>query len=112
MSPRLTEVFGIFVLGASQVKIPAQCLGRRLFNTPVPDLVQDLETKPDPRIQTRFRRLVPQIAIGIGVLTSNTGGGRRTILADWTWHQGAEDVVPLLGVMVGCHCSVLWLGGG
>ena len=21
------------------------------------------------------------------------------------------DVVPLLGAMVGCHCSVLWLGG-
>ena len=20
------------------------------------------------------------------------------------------DVVPLLGVIVGCHCSVLWLG--
>ena len=26
-------------------------------------------------------------------------------------HQGAEDVVPLLGALVGCHCSVLWLGG-
>ena len=25
--------------------------------------------------------------------------------------QGAEDVVPLLGAVVGCHCSVLWLGG-
>ena len=33
--------------------------------------------------------LVPQIAIAIGVLTSNRGGGRRTTLADWTWHQGA-----------------------
>ena len=21
------------------------------------------------------------------------------------------DVVPLLGAIVGCHCSVLWLGG-
>ena len=31
----------------------------------------------------------PQIAIAIGVLTSNRGGGWRTTLADWTWHQGA-----------------------
>ena len=30
-----------------------------------------------------------QIAIAIGVLTSNRGGGRRTTLADWTWYQGA-----------------------
>ena len=32
----------------------------------------------------------PQIAIAIGpigVLTSNRGGGRRTTLADWTWHH-------------------------
>ena len=50
----------------------------------------------------------PQIAIAIGVLTSNTGGGRRTTLADWTWHQvPSMDVVPLLGAIV---CSVLWLG--
>ena len=40
-------------------------------------------------------------AIAIGVLTSNRRGGRRTTLADWTWHQGA---------IAGCHCSVLWLG--
>ena len=45
--------------------------------------------------------LFPQIAIAIGVLTSNRGGGRRTTLADWTWHQGA---------IAGCHCSVLWWG--
>ena len=25
--------------------------------------------------------------------------------------QGAVHVVPLLGPIVGCHCSVLWLGG-
>ena len=25
--------------------------------------------------------------------------------------QGAVDVVPLLGAIVGCHCSVVWLGG-
>ena len=57
----------------------------------------------------------PQIAITIGVLTSNTGGGRRTTFADWTWHQGAiagsEDAVPLLGAIAGCHCSVLLLWG-
>ena len=67
----------------------------------------------------------PQIAIAIGVLTSNKGRGRRTTLADWTWHQGANAGcsgrgaiagcnrrVPLVGAIVGCHCSVLWLGGG
>ena len=82
----------------------------------------------------------PQIAIAIGVLTSNRGGGRRTTLADWTWHQGAiagcngrgaiagcHRRVPLQcamvrgegddqlwgsgrGAIAGCHCSVLWLG--
>ena len=36
--------------------------------------------------------LFPQIAIAIGVLTSNL----RTSAVD----------------VVGCHCSVLWLGGG
>ena len=36
-----------------------------------------------------FAIFFPQIAIAIGVLTSNRGGGRRTTLADWTWHQGA-----------------------
>ena len=46
--------------------------------------------------------IIPQIAIAIGVLTSNRGGGRRTTLADWTWHHGA---------IAGCNCSVLWLGG-
>ena len=69
--------------------------------------------------------IFPQIAIAIGVLTSNRGGGRRTTLADWTWHQGASAgcsgrgaiagcirSVPLLGAIVGCHCSVLWLGEG
>ena len=43
------------------------------------------------------------IAIAIGVLTSNRGGGRRTTLADWTWHQGA---------IVGCHCSAMVGGEG
>ena len=53
----------------------------------------------------RYSRFFPQIAIAIGVLTSNRGGGRRTTLTDWTWHQGAiagsEDAVPLL-----CHRRV------
>ena len=50
-----------------------------------------------------LKRIIPQIAIAIGVLTSKKGGGRRTTLADWTRHQA--------GAIVGCHCSVLWLGG-
>ena len=57
----------------------------------------------------------PQIAIAIGVLTSNRGEGDEPL-----WRigrgtrvplQGAVDVVPLLGAIVGYHCSVLWLGG-
>ena len=70
-------------------------------------------------------RFFPQIAIAIGVLTSNKRGGRRTTLTDWTWHQGASAGcsgrgaiagcnrrVPLLDAIAGCHCSVLWLGEG
>ena len=62
------------------------------------------------------KRFFPQIAIAIGVLTSNREGGRRTTLADWTWHrvplQGAADVLPLLGPRstlgewTCCHCWV------
>ena len=47
----------------------------------------------------------------IGIFLSNRGGGRRTTLAEYVPLQGAEDVVLLLGAIVGCHCSVLWLGG-
>ena len=50
-----------------------------------------------------FLDFSPDSDIAIGVLTSKKGGGRRTTLADWTWHQA--------GAIVGCHCSVLWLGG-
>ena len=59
---------------------------------------------------------VPQIAIAIEVFTSNRGKGDEPL-----WRigrgtrvplQGAVDVVPLLGVIVGCHCSVLWLRRG
>ena len=46
---------------------------------------------------------IPQIAIAIGVLTSNRGGGRRTVLADWTWHQGAIAGCNGRGAMAGCH---------
>ena len=56
--------------------------------------------------------LFSQIAIAIGVLTSNKGGGRRTTLADWTWHHGAKAGCSGRGAIAGCHCSVLWLGGG
>ena len=64
--------------------------------------------------QCNFFDVFPQIAIAIGVLTSNRGGGRRTTLADWTWHQGAIAGCSgrgALGAIVRCHCSVLWLGG-
>ena len=59
--------------------------------------------------------IVPQIAIAIGVLTSNRGEGDEPL-----WRigrgtrmplQGAVDVVPLQGAIAGCHCSVLWLSG-
>ena len=29
-----------------------------------------------------------------------------------TANFGGVDVVPLLGAIAGCHCSVLWLGEG
>ena len=32
-------------------------------------------------------------------------------MADWTWHQGAIAGCSGRGAIVGCHCSVLWLGG-
>ena len=61
------------------------------------------------------QKVIPQIAIAIGVLISNRGEGDEPL-----WRigrgtrvplQGAVDVVPLLGAIVGCHCSVLWLRG-
>ena len=50
--------------------------------------------------------LFPQIAIAIGVLTSNRAGGRRTTLADWTWHQGAIAGCNGRGAIAGCHRRV------
>ena len=67
------------------------------------------------RIPRVFLNIFPQIAIAIGVLTSNRGQGDEPL-----WRigrgtrvplQGAVDVVPLLGAIVGCHSSVLWLRG-
>ena len=56
-----------------------------------------------------------QIAIAIGVLTSNRGEGDEPLLRIGRGTrvplQGAVDVVPLLGAIVGYHCSVLCLGG-
>ena len=47
--------------------------------------------------------------------TSNRGEGDEPLWrigrGTWVPLQGAVDVVPLLGAIVGCHCSVLWLGG-
>ena len=51
-----------------------------------------------------FCFFVPQIAIAIGVLTSNRGGGRRTTLADWTWHQGASAGCSGRGSVAGAGC--------
>ena len=82
------------------------------------------EHKRAPKRETESKRqdaplsflvVFPQIAIAIGVLTSNRGGGRRTTLADWTWHQGAiagcSGRGAIAGCHRGCHFSVLWLGG-
>ena len=54
----------------------------------------------------------PQIAIAIGVLTSNRGEGDEPL-----WWIGRGTRVPLLGAIVGyhcsvLHCSVLWWGEG
>ena len=55
-------------------------------------------------------------SIAIGVLTSNRGGGQRTTLADWTWHQGAiagcSGRGAIAGAIVGCHCSAMVGGEG
>ena len=81
---------------------------------------------------------IPQIAIAIGVLTSNRGEGDEplwrigrgtrvplqgavdvvpllgaiVVCHGWgvTTNFGGVDVVPLLGAIAGCHCSVLWWG--
>ena len=54
-----------------------------------------------------FFNVVPQIAIAIGVLTCNRGGGRRTTLADWTWQQGAIAGCSGRGAIPRDHCKVL-----
>ena len=62
---------------------------------------------------TSKRMIIPQVAIAIGVLTSNRGRA--------TNHFGGLDVAPVCHcrvqrtwcpccAIVGCHCSVLWLG--
>ena len=68
---------------------------------------------PTMYIKILFIRYMPQIAIAIGVLTSNRGGGRRTTVADWTWRQGAIAECSGRAAMAGCQrcrCSVLWWG--
>ena len=60
-----------------------------------------------PLHAVRFQHLIfPQIAIAIGVLTSNRGGGRRTTFAHWTWHQNAIAGCSGRGAIAGCHCRV------
>ena len=55
-----------------------------------------------------------QIAIAMGFLISNRGEGDEPLLRIGRGTrvplQGAMDVVPSLGAIAGCHCSVLWLG--
>ena len=60
-----------------------------------------------PKKPIEIRCLFPQIAIAIGVLTSNRGGGRRTTLADWTWQQGAIAGCSGRGAIPRDHCKVL-----
>ena len=79
---------------------------------------RDQKPSPSPLSHRKKKYLrsfsfIPQIAIAIGVLTSNGGWGRRTTLADWTWHQGAIVVCygwggwrPTLGEWTWCHCRV------
>ena len=53
--------------------------------------------------------IFPQIAIAIGVLTSNRGEGDEPL-----WRIGRGTRVRLhsgRGAIAGCHCSVLWLRG-
>ena len=57
------------------------------------------------------QRFFPQIAIAIGVLTSNRGEGDEPF-----WQTGRGTRVPLQGgsgrgAIAGCHRSVPWLEG-
>ena len=52
--------------------------------------------------------IIPQMALAIGVLTSNRRGGWLPTLAGFT--LGAIAWVPLLGAIVGCHCWMPLLG--
>ena len=54
----------------------------------------------------------PQIAIAIGGLTSNRGGGRRTTLAHWTWHQGAIAGCSGRGTIAPLQCAMVGRGEG
>ena len=63
----------------------------------------------------------PQIAIAIGVLTSNMGGvttnfgsgrGAIAIAGCYGWGEGDDQLWGSGRGGAGCHCSVLWLGGG
>ena len=56
-----------------------------------------------PQITIAIGVLIPQIAIAIGCLLLPIGGGRRTILADWTWHPGAITGCSKCGAIAGCH---------
>ena len=57
-------------------------------------------------VLSKVSGFIPQIGIAIGVLTSNRGGGRRTTLADWTWHQGAIAGCSGRVAIAGSHLRV------
>ena len=61
---------------------------------------------PDTTKSLTVSKIFPQISIAIGVLTSDRGGGRRTTLADWTWHEGAIAGCSGRGAIAACHRRV------
>ena len=66
--------------------------------------------------------IFPQMAIAIGVLTSNRGEADQplwlplqgAIVVCYGWGAEGDDQFwwSGRGAIAGCHCSVLWLGGG
>ena len=85
------------------------CMSRSepIFPTDIQETIKWLQARPDSIFVLFCAILSSQIAIAIGVLTSNRGEGDEPL-----WRigrgtrvplQGAVDVVPLLGAIVQCH---------
>ena len=105
----------------SYILVPCSCVCCCLFvvyagiGICVTSVFMHVSFSPEGGNRTWGPYFIPQIAIAIGVLTSNRGEGDEPL---WLIGrgtrvplQGAVDVVPLLGAIAHCHCSVLWLGG-